>query len=178
MPKEVEQSKTFESIYNRTLSYNRGILRRLNIVDQDQEDILQEGYLKGFLSMDRLDPNYLPDKWFAIVITNTARDFLRKQNRKPKILSYNGIERNDGEGEIEEGIITGLSDSTEIEKEYIERESASEALGRLTREEQILFIARSEGASLKEVSEETGFTEGKIKAMGFRARKRMREGDH
>lgn len=64
-------------LYKELYSYGMGICRRYALDDFDAGDVLNDGFLKVFLHIDKYESTKPFKAWFARIITNTAIDKYR-----------------------------------------------------------------------------------------------------
>jgi RNA polymerase sigma-70 factor (ECF subfamily) len=79
--------KARETLYRHFFSYGMSIALRYGRDRQEAEDILQEGFFKVFVGIDKYDPGLPFKKWLRRVLVNAAIDYLRRYKRRPEELS-------------------------------------------------------------------------------------------
>jgi RNA polymerase sigma-70 factor (ECF subfamily) len=139
------------------------------------EEAAQEVFLKAFTELDSFEGRGSMEGWLTRITTNTCLNLLRGSKRRPELT---------------------VSDLTEDETEWLDRNMSKTAMERHEASEQSLAAADLAGrvlqtlapddqlvltmidgqdASVKDVVKMTGWSESKVKVLAFRARKRMRE---
>ncbi|WP_020567371.1 RNA polymerase sigma factor [Neolewinella persica] len=79
--------KARETLYRHFFSYGMSIALRYGRDRQEAEDIMQEGFLKVFVGIDKYDRGLPFKKWLRRVLVNAAIDYLRRYKRRPEELS-------------------------------------------------------------------------------------------
>lgn len=79
--------KARQTLYRHFFSYGMSIALRYGRDRQEAEDILQEGFFKVFVGIDKYDSNLPFRKWLRRVLINAAIDYLRRYKRRPDELS-------------------------------------------------------------------------------------------
>lgn len=79
--------KARETLYRHYFSYGMSIALRYGRDRQEAEDILQEGFFKVFVGIDKYDTGLPFKKWLRRVLVNAAIDYLRRYKRRPEELS-------------------------------------------------------------------------------------------
>jgi RNA polymerase sigma-70 factor (ECF subfamily) len=139
------------------------------------EEAAQEVFLKAFTELDSFEGRGSMEGWLTRITTNTCLNLLRGSKRRPELT---------------------VSDLTEDETEWLDRNMSKTAMERHEASEQsvaaadlagrvlqtlapddqlVLTMIDGQDASVKDVVEMTGWSESKVKVLAFRARKRMRE---
>jgi RNA polymerase sigma-70 factor (ECF subfamily) len=139
------------------------------------EEAAQEVFLKAFTELDSFEGRGSMEGWLTRITTNTCLNLLRGSKRRPELT---------------------VSDLTEDETEWLDRNMSKTAMERHEASEQslaaadlagrvlqtlapddqlVLTMIDGEDASVKDVVEMTGWSESKVKVLAFRARRRMRE---
>ncbi len=141
-------------------------LRRMLVVHEDAEDVLQESWVKIFAGVD----NYRGDAdglkaWCYRIATNTALDRLRRRCRW-RFVTLDGIGR-----ELSEELMQQADESTEsIEVRF------QQALLSLPTKQRLVFNLRYyDELSYDEISRVTGMSEGTCKTNYHYAQQRVKE---
>lgn len=105
--------KARETLYRHFFSYGMSIALRYGRDRQEAEDILQEGFLKVFVGIDKYDPGLPFKKWLRRVLVNAAIDYLRRYRRQPEELNEDlpqaGSMGNDGLDQLQyEDVLKGV----------------------------------------------------------------------
>lgn len=150
------------------------IVRTHRPVAMDEQDLVQEVFLKMFAKLDSYRGDQPLDHWVARIARNLCFDHLRKQRTRGE-LRYADL--GEGEGEILEAAFSremagrpGI-DSPEEVRRLVER-----LLGTLRpAEARVVRMLDLEERPVKEVAAELGWGESRVKVTAFRARRKLQE---
>ena len=146
-----------------------GILRRR----EDVEDVVQQVFLKVFVSLKRFDQRAAFSTWLYKISVNECWDYLRKKKVRPLVyeadLSEEQVSRLDGVVSADQPA-TSSSDRAEA-RDLLER--MMEKLPQQDRE--LLVLKEVEGFSVEEIGEVLGLNVNTVKVRLFRARGRLVE---
>ena len=136
---------------------------RAVIKDEDEAlDIVQDSYIKGFQSLDKLADPQKYQAWMKTIAANQARDFLRK--KRPALFS----ERIDQDGE--EIDLRRQDDCLEhMPEEVIDRQETTrlinDILATLKAEQRLVVVMYYyEEMSVREIAEKLGISENTVKS--------------
>ena len=136
------------------------------------EEAAQEVFLKAFTQLDTYEGRGSFEGWLTRITTNTCLNLLRSARRRPEL---SASDLSEDEGEWLENIQAGEREQP-FERAVVAADLADKVLGTMTEDERVvLMMMDGEEASVKEVSEATGWTESNVKVKAMRARRRMRE---
>jgi RNA polymerase sigma-70 factor (ECF subfamily) len=135
------------------------------------EDAAQEVFLKAFTQLGSFEGRGSMEGWLTRIATNTCLNIVRGSKRRPELTVSDLTEDESG------WLDHQLADSTgSVENDVVAADLADRLLGTLSPEDQqTLLMIDGENASVKEVTEATGWSESKVKVRAFRARKKVRE---
>jgi RNA polymerase sigma-70 factor (ECF subfamily) len=144
-----------------------GILRRR----EDVEDVVQQVFLKVFVSLKRFDQRAAFSTWLYKISVNECWDYLRKKKVRPLVyeadLSEEQVSRLDGVVSADQPP-TSSSDRAEA-RDLLER--MMEKLPEQDRE--LLVLKEVEGFSVQELAEILDLNVNTVKVRLFRARARL-----
>jgi len=144
-----------------------GILRRR----EDVEDVVQQVFLKAFVSIKRFDLRAAFSTWLYKISVNECWDYLRKKKVRPLLyeadLSEEQVSRLDGIVTADRPL-AGPSDTAEA------RELVQWMLDKLPEQDRELLILKEiEGFSVQELAEILELNVNTVKVRLFRARGRL-----
>jgi len=156
----VMDEDTFRAFYDRTARGVWGYLSRITGDRQLADDLLQETFYRFLRTTATHESEAHRRNSLYRIATNLARDARRRSLiRAPFSLPCIDIER----------VPSGEKDAAPERSADFTR-----AMSRLKpRERAMLWLAYAEGASHREIAEALGLREGSLKAMLFRARRRL-----
>ncbi len=156
----VMDEETFRAFYDRTARGVWAYLARITGDRQLADDLLQEAFYRFLRAGAAHESEAHRRNSLYRIATNLARD-ARRRDLTRAVLNLAGttIER------VPSGDVTG---STERRADF------TRAMGQLKpRERAMLWLAYAEGASHQEIAEVLGLRPGSLKALLFRARRKM-----
>ncbi len=113
--------------------------------------------------------------WITKIATNTCLNIVRGAKRRPELTVSDLTEDEDRWLDEKQADIAAQRYSS-AEDSLIASELADRVLEVLSPEDQLtLMMIDGEDASIKEVAEQTGWSESKVKVRAFRARRKIRE---
>ena len=144
-----------------------GILRRR----EDVEDVVQQVFLKVFVSLKRFDQRAAFSTWLYKISVNECWDYLRKKKVRPLVyeadLSEEQVSRLDGIVSADRPV-AGASEQAEV------KETLEWMLGKLPeQDQQLLVLKEMEGFSVQELAEILDLNVNTVKVRLFRARSRL-----
>jgi RNA polymerase sigma-70 factor (ECF subfamily) len=153
--------EAFRAFYDRTARQVWAYLSRLSGSPQTADDLLQEAYYR-FLRADRVfDSDDHRRNYLFRIATNLVHDGFRRQR-----ITF--VEAPD------ENAANALRTSGDEGDRAAERADLSRALARLKpRERSLLLLAYAQGSSHVEIAETLGVKTSSVKALLFRARRRL-----
>lgn len=133
--------------------YFVGLIKSVGVNAADAEDVFQDAAIKAILKIDQFQGKEGSSvrTWFYRIVSNTAIDFLRKQQRSPEFLEFNSSNP-----------IFNMSEVREEVDDIFGKSWVKEAILRLTTSEQILIrsyyfkdLTYAEIASIKKISKKS-----------------------
>ncbi|MBK7709286.1 MAG: sigma-70 family RNA polymerase sigma factor [Acidobacteria bacterium] len=155
----------------RVFSYSSRFFRRHSLV----EEAAQEVFLKAFTQLGNFEGRGSLEGWLTRITVTTCINILRSSKPQSELTLSDLNE--DESNWLEERLINAASlEHQTQEDKLIAADLVGRVLDTLQPEESLLVqMLDGEGASVKEVSAATGWSEAKIKTKAFRVRRRMRE---
>jgi len=146
-----------------------GILRRRD----DVEDVVQQVFLKVFVSLKRFDQRSAFSTWLYKISVNECWDYLRKRKVRP--LTY--------EADLSEDQVSRLDGVASADKPPEDPSQRAEARDLLERmldklpeeDRQLLMLKEVEGFSVQELAEMLNLNVNTVKVRLFRSRARLTE---
>jgi RNA polymerase sigma-70 factor, ECF subfamily len=153
----------------RMLALVGGILRRR----EDVEDVVQQVFLKAYVSIKRFDQRAAFSTWLYKIAVNECWDYLRKKKVRPLVyeadLSEEQVSRLDG-------IVSADRPTEGIGERAEMRELLEKMLEKLPEQDrQLLVLKEVEGFSVQELAEILDLNINTVKVRLFRARGRIME---
>jgi RNA polymerase sigma factor (sigma-70 family) len=151
------------------------IVRTHRPVAMDEADLVQEAFLKIFAKLESYRGDQPLDHWVSRIARNLCFDHLRKQRSRGEI-RYADL--GDGEGELLEAAFSQQQQTGRLETDSPEevRQLIERLLGTLRPwEAGVLRMLDLEERPVKEVAQELGWGESRVKVTAFRARKKLQE---
>jgi RNA polymerase sigma-70 factor, ECF subfamily len=150
------------------------IVRAHRPVAMDEEDLVQEAFLKIFAKLDTFRGDQPLDHWVSRIARNLCFDHLRKQQRRGEV-RYADL--GEGESEVLEAAFSreltaraGI-DSHEEVRRLIEKLLSTLRPG----EAMVVRMLDLEEKAVKDVAMELGWGESRVKVTAFRARRKLQE---
>jgi RNA polymerase sigma-70 factor (ECF subfamily) len=153
--------EAFRGFYDRTARMLWVYLERLTGDRHQADDLLQETYYRLLRATVPFDGEAHRRRYLFRIATNLARDRFRRSRVRPAEVSHEDA-----------GVPTSaLASRTPALEQRLDLATAFSALR--SRERALLWLAYSQGASHKEIAEVVGVGTGSVKALLFRARRRL-----
>jgi RNA polymerase sigma-70 factor, ECF subfamily len=153
----------FHEIVRRYSGYVYTIAFRMLGSTADAEDAAQETFIKAYKRLNTYDATKDLKNWLCTIALNTARDFYRKANRRPRAANSE-----------EEG--ANVADSHEFSSPIGERLDIEKMLSVLdVRYRSVIVLYYMEQYSTKEIGAMLKKSENVVKIWLFRARKILME---
>ena len=155
----------------RVFSFASRFFRQRSLV----EEAAQEVFLKAFLQLKNYEGRGSLEGWLTRITTTTCLNLLRNARNKRELTVSDLNETEINWLDSRAVFAAGEKQSTDEE-----RATAADLVNRVLDtlppdDRLVLILMETEGASIKEVAEITGWSESKVKVQAFRARRRMRE---
>jgi RNA polymerase sigma-70 factor (ECF subfamily) len=139
------------------------------------EEAAQEVFLKAFTELDSFEGRGSMEGWLTRITTNTCLNLLRGSKRRPE-LTVSDLTEDETEWLDRNMSKTAMEQHEASEQSLAAADLAGRVLQTLAPDDQlVLTMIDGEDASVKDVVEMTGWSESKVKVLAFRARRRMRE---
>ena len=181
------QYRTLVERYNRrafAVAYN------LLQSEHDAEDVVQESFVKAFLSLNDFHGESAFYTWFYRIVFNMALDLKRKAERRRSVPASGEMRSQGSEGETgngtslldrvtaEEAINSGSIESPDGALERNEQRAVIQhELNQLSEEHRTMVLLRDvEGMSYEDIAQIVGVSKGTVMSRLFYARKRLQEG--
>jgi RNA polymerase sigma-70 factor, ECF subfamily len=153
----------------RMLALVGGILRHR----EDVEDVVQQVFLKAYVSIKRFDQRAAFSTWLYKIAVNECWDYLRKKKVRPLVyesdMSEEQVSRLDGIASADRPP-ESVSDRAEV------RQMLEKMLEQLPEQDrQLLVLKEMEGFSVQELAEILNLNVNTVKVRLFRARGRIME---
>ena len=146
-----------------------GILRRRD----DVEDVVQQVFLKVFVSLKRFDQRSAFSTWLYKISVNECWDYLRKRKVRP--LTYEADLSEDQVSRLD-----GVASADKPPEDPSQRAEARDLLERMLErlpeeDQQLLMLKEVEGFSVQELAEMLNLNVNTVKVRLFRSRARLTE---
>jgi RNA polymerase sigma-70 factor, ECF subfamily len=144
-----------------------GILRRRD----DVEDVVQQVFLKVFVSLKRFDQRSAFSTWLYKISVNECWDYLRKRKVRP--LTYEADLSEDQVSRLD-----GVASAANPPEDHSQRAEARDLLERMLEklpdeDRQLLMLKEVEGFSVQELAEMLNLNVNTVKVRLFRSRARL-----
>ncbi len=161
------EADAYQCIYNRyRWSVYNACYRILGNRD-DAQEATQEAFLKVYQALGRFNGNYRLGPWIIRIATNVSLDHLRLRKRRPQdSVSIDALHREP---------CAYADDPEQMLVERAEGERVRKVLSSLPPIHRAAIVLRdSEGLTYSEIALKLGISEGQVKALLHRARKRFK----
>src|SRR5688500_6827711 len=154
----------------RVFHYASKFFRQRSLV----EEAAQEVFLKAFTELDSYEGRGSMEGWLTRITTNTCLNLLRSSKRRPELIVSDLTE--DETAWLDHNMATAATERHKSsERSLVAADLAGRVLETLAPDDRlVLTLIDGEDASVKDVSELTGWSESKVKVEAYRARRRMR----
>lgn len=153
--------EAFRGFYDRTARMLWVYLERLSGDRQAADDLLQESYYRLLSSTVAFEGESHRRHYLFRIATNLARDRFRRRRVRPVEISHEEVEASGTP-------LAGPAPSLDVRLDL-----TAAFAGLRARERALLWLAYAQGASHKEIAEVIGVGAGSVKALLFRARRRL-----
>ena len=155
----------------RVFSFSSRFFRRYDLI----EEAAQEVFLKAFTQLKNFEGRGSLEGWLTRITVTTCINILRSTKPQNELMVSDLTEDETAWLENKLASVSSVNYQNEEDK-LIAADLVNRVLETLPPEDVlILQLIDGEGASIKEASETTGWSESKVKIKAFRARRRMRE---
>ena len=155
----------------RVFSFSSRFFRRYDLI----EEAAQEVFLKAFIQLKNFEGRGSLEGWLTRITVTTCINILRSTKPQNELMVSDLTEDETAWLENKLASVSSVNYQNEEDK-LIAADLVNRVLETLPPEDVlILQLIDGEGASIKEASETTGWSESKVKIKAFRARRRMRE---
>jgi len=139
------------------------------------EDMAQEVFLKAYRQLAGFEARGSFEGWLTRIATNTCLNQLRSLKRHPETTVADVTDYEKAWLE-HQAVSVGTAPQPSVEDKVIAADLAEKLLSEMAPDDRlVLTLVDGQQLSTKEVAEETGWSESKIKVKAFRARKKMRQ---
>lgn len=145
---------TYQSKYYLALKYMQN--------EESAKDVLQDSYIKAFSSLDQLDDPEKFSSWLGIIVANTAKNELKKQN---PILFTDAATNSEEAYEylIEDENIQNQPEAAFLQKE--DNDLVRELIDSLSAEQRMcILMFHIENQSIREIADALGCSENTVKS--------------
>ena len=155
----------------RVFSFSSRFFRRYDLI----EEAAQEVFLKAFTQLKNFEGRGSLEGWLTRITVTTCINILRSSKPQNELTVSDLTEDETAWLENRLANVSSVNYQNEEDK-LIAADLVNRVLETLPAEDSlVLQLIDGEGASIKEVSSTTGWSESKVKIKAFRARRRMRE---
>ena len=159
------QQKLYDSFYGKMLSV---CMRYARNTDQ-AKDILQDGFIKVFNSLERFNHEGSLEGWIRRIMVNTAIDLIRKEKRS--LVIHNSEERLDESVEI-----VAIEDNSEEDELQLSMTQVVDAMQELSPGYRAVFnLYVMEDMTHKEIAEKLNISEGTSKSNLSKAKMNLKK---
>ncbi|GAB1430296.1 RNA polymerase sigma factor RpoE [Ignavibacteria bacterium] len=162
--------QALEKKYRRLIT---SLIRKMIRNDSDVADLVQESFIKAYVGLSSYQPEFPFSAWLYRIASNTCIDFLRK--RRVQTISIDApITADDGDMHIEIPDTSYLAD-THIyadERKQLLRQALESLPEKYLR---VMKMRHEEELEYQDIADRLEVPIGTVKALIFRARKRMYE---
>lgn len=149
----------FDAYYKRTFSVVYNILRRR----ENAEDITQDAFIKAFQSLHQLHEEEKFGAWLAVIASNLARNYLKREKR---------IILTDELPEITNNLNTNSTEEKAIRE--LETERVRKAIRNLPSEQyQVIVLQYYYDLRIEEIASMLNIRAGTVKSRLYRAREKL-----
>lgn len=154
-------AKAQKILYKQFFSYSKSICLRYSSNALDAEEILNEGFLKVFINMEKYDSTYPFKAWLRTIMVNTAISFYRKNQKFQQEIGYDDYNDPSYNDEILENIAADdiLRHVQELKPIY----------------RTVFTMYAVDGYSHREISEHLSINEVTIRSYYSRAKAKLQE---
>jgi len=141
---------------------------------EQAEEAAQEVFLKAFTQLGSYEGRGSFEGWLTRIATNTCLNLIRGAKRRPELTAS---DLSEDEGALIENLLAdaAIARQRSVERGLVAADLAGRVLETMSPDDRlVLMMMDGEDASVKEVSEATGWSESNVKVKAFRARRRMR----
>ena len=155
----------------RVFSFSSRFFKRYDLI----EEAAQEVFLKAFTQLKNFEGRGSLEGWLTRITVTTCINILRASKPQNELTVSDLTEDETAWLENKLANVSSINYQNEEDK-LIAADLVNRVLETLPAEDTlVLQMIDGEGASIKEVSAATGWSESKVKIKAFRARRRMRE---
>jgi len=162
-----------ERYQQRAFSVAWQILKR----HEDAQDVVQESFVKAFLSIDSFQGSSSFFTWLYRIVVNMAIDFRRKAGRRERETVSLDVETRDGlEQQVDAGVVNQPENPLESALRGEQARQINQVLGEISDEHRAVIILREvEGLRYEQIAETLGISKGTVMSRLFYARKKLQQ---
>jgi len=139
------------------------------------EECSQEIFLRVYTRLGNYEGRGSFGGWLSRIATTTCINLIRHNKRRPEF-TITDLTTEETEWLDDKLNSLAAANQKSVEDDLVAADLADKVLGTLSPDDRlVLMLMDADGASVKEVSEMTGWSESKVKVRAFRARHRFRE---
>lgn len=147
--------ETYKSKYYLALKYMQN--------EEAAKDVVQDAYIRAFEKLDTLENPESFSSWFGIIVANTAKNALQKQNPMLFTDIAKDSEQEEFEYQIEDESVQNQPEIAYSQKET--QELVHELIDSLSEEQRMcILMFHIEGQSISEIAETLGCSENTVKS--------------
>jgi RNA polymerase sigma-70 factor (ECF subfamily) len=162
--------RAFETLVERHRRRIYSLAYRMTCAHEDADEVLQETFVRAFVSLRRFDLSRPFANWLYTICANLCLDRRRRASRQKQV-AWDDVE------DRPLGLQAATTPGPEVATENGElREQIDTAIARLPeRQRAALVLFEVEGMKITEVAEAMDCSEGAVKSTLHRARRRLRD---
>ncbi|MGH9699942.1 MAG: RNA polymerase sigma factor [Candidatus Acidiferrales bacterium] len=161
----------FEELVRRHQQRVFGVVYRILRRREDVEDVVQQVFLKVYLSLKRFDQRAAFSTWVYKIAVNECWDYLRKKKVRPLVFEADLSEE---QVAVLEGTVSAAHPPESPRERAEVKEILDWLLNKLPQQDQeLLLLKEMEGFSVQELAEILNLNVNTVKVRLFRARARL-----
>ncbi len=142
---------------------------------EDAEDIVQESFVKAYLSLKNFRGDSSFYTWIYRVAYNMAIDFQRRNSRRGEVLSSPKLNEDGQESRALEAVATDGNPEESAERKQL-AESLGKAMSQLSEEHRTVVMLREvDGMSYSEIADVLGLSQGTVMSRIHYAKKYLQK---
>jgi RNA polymerase sigma-70 factor, ECF subfamily len=144
---------------------------------EDAQDVVQESFVKAYLSINSFQGNSSFFTWFYRILVNMAIDFRRRIGRKDKLtLALDIDERDTIEQQVDNSLISQRESQLDSVLRVEQAKQIDQALAQISEDHRAVIVLREvEGLRYEEIADTLGVSKGTVMSRLFYARKRLQQ---
>ncbi len=144
---------------------------------EDAQDVVQESFVKAYLSIDSFQGTSSFFTWFYRIVVNMAIDFRRKMGRKDReTISFDVEERDVIEQNISSGLALQPENPLDSSLRAEQARQINKVLGEISEDHRAVIVLREvEGLRYEQIADVLGISKGTVMSRLHYARKRLQQ---